>query len=1669
MARYIYKNGNIEKVNKSNDFLGNKTNSYLEAVKKDALLNQMNDTNRNYYTALELSKNKKNTNKWFKKGAFKDGYQVGDATVTFANTLGDAVTGAIKGVGNLAEGVVDLGTYGVAGASKLLGADKFSEKAKKFAQKNLVNNSIGSIQNEFDKYSVLGDKSDSITEGLGYVGGIIATGGLGASAGLGTLGTTALTTAATGTSAMGSGMNEAYLSGATDEEAVKYGLISGVAEAGTELIFGGLGKGINAIGISKGLSSADDMLAKKISSKFKSQLAKNLTEYTVKSLAEGSEEVMSGVIQAIGKKMTYLSEEDLSKIMKDEQLLDQFISGAIISGISQAPSLVKSNIKGQDFIQKETVEQNKILPTVNDIVKQESNINNDYEIKKRSISPTSDAFVAPNRTSETDGAFASDNNSNTNIIKNQGNLKIKKYTNDDIKRFLSGNNLIDGINAELNSFVKKYYDPITKKAKKNSIPVKTQKLFLGRINDNLASKLNTLLNNSKMIQEKLGIKYDTKDTNIVISSNNIEHSYNQHGVEKRPGQIDVTPENLSKYGEVVSNPDYIGLSSQLSRGKTPTLYFTKKINGYSVAVEVLSTKKQLYPESYYVFESDSKEYLEFIKNNKLKKAEDVVSNDIMSNDINALGDTSVAFSANNIPQSNQNVKSSILPITNNMQSSENNAINMPPVKKNTKPSKKSKQIAKILNETIKNDALEVKQRKWIETSLESEIVKDKVFLEDLDFNKVSYVVQSNKKTLDKANNKLDSMGYETSIKYIQSKINDNDISLTDIVLAERLIQEAINKGDTQLASDLIMDTAILGTDLGQKVQALSIIQRLTPEGQLRFYQKLVQRAKAKGDTSFQNVEITPEMVELILNAYKADGTFEQNDLNSRVEQFKEKVAEQLITTKSEKIVAWRYLSMLGNPKTHIRNMVSNVAMWGTQNVKNAVARTIETVVPIENRTKTWKKASQEVSDYAKKTTEQMREIITGESKYSEKASIERKKQTFKNKTIEKIKDINSNLLSKEDWIFSKTAFENSLKEYLTAQNIITNEDIANNSEIIEKAKLYAIKEAEKATFRQYSWLASQISKIENKNALTKIVVGSTIPFKKTPINIAKTGASYSPLGLIKTISYDAYQVSKGNMEASQFIDNLSQGLTGTSLMLIGYALSKAGILKGAGDDDKEGKYDSYLGNQTYSIRIGNSTYSISWLSPVAMPLLVGATAYEKLEKQAEWDMNVVVDTLAQTLDPLSEMSFLSSLDDVLSSYDSGIKKFAGMAGSMGQNYLTQFIPTLFSQIAATLDDKKRTTRASNNSSWKFGEETVRKLMYKVPILRNQLEASTDIWGNEIKQSDNIIERAFENFIAPYSRKEDISTSLDEELKRLYNSTGETSVIPGVPKAYVKYKDVTYQMSAKEYTKYKKTYGNTANTYLTKLVENKNYINATDEQKASMVKEVYSYASALANEEYFSEKDVEYENDSLKEINKIKELKMTNTQIVEYVAQKKIISSIKSDEQLTASEKKKEISEYLINAKLNDKQLAYLYDKYYSSEKVLDNLLNANIPIKEFIKFNSQEFTTDYYENGKAITNSRKLKVINYINSLNLSVPQKALLIKMEYSSYDSYDNQIIKYINNLDYSKFEKASLLKSFGFSAYDKYLIDYVNNMNISKEEKSKMLEDMGFTIRNGKVYSK
>ena len=1023
------------------------------------------------------------------------------------------------------------------------------------------------------------------------------------------------------------------------------------------------------------------------------------------------------------------------------------------------------------------------------------------------------------------------------------------------------------------------------------------------------------------------------------------------------------------------------------------------------------------------------------------------------------------------------------------------------------------------------------ERRWVRTSTESDAVGGIVTPDDIPDDVRYYQVKSNKKTLATANERLARDGYAKSREYFEGKMTERNLSVEDIALGERLIQEAAKAGDTQAVRDLIIDVSIIGTELGQRVQALSLIRRLTPEGQLKALTRTVERGKAKGDKAFNGVEITQEMIDYILKTYGSDGTFDQAELNAAVEDVKKQIADQMTVGTMDYINAWRYLSMLGNPKTHIRNIVSNVAMMGTRAVKNVIARTGEDIflrgkaptlttsqpaskatprsvipngtrvkaadrdnigtvrsfnpatgkysvyfendaghnatvnldakiikplhpikktnaagkaaggddiAPVHARTKTWKKATEAVKAFAKQTTKEMETAIKGETKYSEVGSIKAKRKMFKTAAVNAVNDFNSNALEGEDFFFSKPAFEFTFREYLTANGVKTDADIKNNPELVEKAKDYALDEARKATFRQDSYLANMINEIEQKHPFAGLAIGSTMPFKKTPINIAKTGVAYSPLGFARNI-YDAVQVKKGNMDASEAIDHLAQTLTGTSLTLIGFALASMGALNGAGSDDKEGKYDYQLGKQSYSFNFGGDTFSLSWLTPVSMPLFVGANAFEKLVEKEEWDMNVVIDTLAQTLDPLSEMSFLSSLDDVLSSYDSGVEKIWGAGESMLQNYATQFIPTLSSQIAAVADDTKRSTKASGTSGFEFGEETLRKIAYKIPGLRNKLEPTTDIWGNDYKQTENLFVRAFEQFLSPANRRAGISTDVDEELKSLYGETGDTTLIPSIPYDYINYDGVKYDMSAKEYTEYKQTYGQTALDLMEQLFATETYKAATSEERADMVGRVYDYARDKAKLDYFRGLDVDYTNATEDNVEVYKENPIKGA----------IEADLPVDEYTFSQEypakysffKSNGISYDTYKAADEDGKSAYTWayenpGKYTMSKAISDDFM-------EYYGYKSAMNDFDAKDaNGETVSGLKKERVAEYINGLDLDYGQRIILYR---SMYDSKADR------------------------EAYNMDIIDYLNSReDISYDEMKTILEELGMTVDSkGNIY--
>lgn len=311
---------------------------------------------------------------FFQAGAFSDGFQAQDVPNALFGTIGDFSLNAVKGILGIGEGITDAIGYGWADLLRLGGNDKLADNMKRAAQKHSVDDFFRPAQDFLDQYSILGNTSDAIAQGVGQVGAIILTGGVAGAAGLGVAGTTALTTGMMGVSGVGSGITEAYADGASDKEAMKYGLIAGAADALSEMMFGGLGKGVNAIGFSKGLSSADDMVAAIMSKPFKSQIAKNMVQFGVKASAEGVEEVVSGIAQACGKRWTYLKDKGVSfsDILKDENLFEEFVVGAVASGFMQAGfipgtrhgSLIEANKTGSDFLTDMTKVEQQVVDSI---------------------------------------------------------------------------------------------------------------------------------------------------------------------------------------------------------------------------------------------------------------------------------------------------------------------------------------------------------------------------------------------------------------------------------------------------------------------------------------------------------------------------------------------------------------------------------------------------------------------------------------------------------------------------------------------------------------------------------------------------------------------------------------------------------------------------------------------------------------------------------------------------------------------------------------------------------------------------------------------------------------------------------------------------------------------------------------------------------------------------------------------------------------------------------------------------------------------------------------------------------------------------------------------------------------------------------------------------------
>lgn len=711
-----------------------------------------------------------------------------------------------------------------------------------------------------------------------------------------------------------------------------------------------------------------------------------------------------------------------------------------------------------------------------------------------------------------------------------------------------------------------------------------------------------------------------------------------------------------------------------------------------------------------------------------------------------------------------------------------------------------------------------------------------------------------------------------------------------------LLNNAAKAGDRTAWLEILADYRLMGTRAAQATQALRILKTLAPTDTLYMVEKSVE--KMVRDLHLEGeVEIDQELIK----AYKAAETDNQRD--AILTEIQKNIAKQLPSTMMEMWTALRYVNMLGNFKTQIRNVFGNATMMLTNRIKNIIATGLEALFYKASkgnfkRTKSLR-VGKDLLRACKADFAEIESLALDGGKYVDAATsrlekgIRDEKRVFKTPDfvknertkkivdtiltpMEKYRQVTTWAMEQGDLLFSRSAYARALGGYLKA-NGVKNADLSKCDEaLLDEARMYAIKEAQEVTFRDHNALTEILtSKLEERSGIAKVVNKATqgiMPFRQTPANVLLRAEEYSPLGFVNALvlSFQA-AVGKSNLTqkkglvgefaksgqditGAQLINSLSKSLTGTGLFLAGMILSNLGAaIGGADEDDKEEAFDKLHGKQNFSLKICGVYYTLDWLSPSAIPFFMGVNLMEQVHENGR-SAEAIKDALMSLTEPMLQMSMLQGLNDTL---DEVRYSANSPLLQLGENALFSYAVqgmtnSLLSQLERGFEDKRFTTYVDKNSSVDTDlQKKLGKNSAKIPGWDYNQIPYINAWGEEEENPGTLVNLAYNMFSPGYFSKD----STDDVAKELYRlnevNEEERGVFPKTPEKTATFTDrqgtkhKDYDLSADEYVALAKEQGQTQRRIVEELFGSKEYKALTDEQKVKAVHKAYDYAREYA--------------------------------------------------------------------------------------------------------------------------------------------------------------------------------------------------------------------------------
>ena len=837
---------------------------------------------------------------------------------------------------------------------------------------------------------------------------------------------------------------------------------------------------------------------------------------------------------------------------------------------------------------------------------------------------------------------------------------------------------------------------------------------------------------------------------------------------------------------------------------------------------------------------------------------------------------------------------------------------------------------------------------------------------------------TNKESLDKAFERLNNNGKIEVTKWFNKKEN---IDSTDIaegyILLKQYSDKVMNTTDLNMKNyynDMLVETAKqmrhFGTTAGQTVQAFNIMERMTPEGMVKYAQselseafdKLIKNKSKKWiDKYKKDFDLKPDEVQFIMKTMQEVSRMEDGyEKRVKLAEIQKIMTDKLPPEKGAGIKAWLRISMLFNSKTQVRNVFGNALIAPVNAFGDLFASKVDSYVSTKTKVRTVGKSNltkykegfktgvyQSYNDFKKgintRNVEGNRFEITQGKSFNDKSIIGNK--------LNKVDSLLSFMLDAGDRGFYEASFTNS----------INNQLILNNTDKVTQDMIdIATSEALSRTWQDNNSYTNFVLKA--RAGLNQIIgtkefgIGDVlIPFAKTPANLTKAIIDYSPVGMVSAITKgvnlkNAIETGRFTPKMQhEFVQSLGKATAGTVLYALGIALAKVGITSGESDDDKDTRnfLKNTLGINSYSIKIGDKTFTYDWMQPLTAPISITANI-EKNRKENQNLVEAITSALNTAGSVLLEQSFMESINTVLNNNDGVV---TGLQEALFE-LPSRAIPTLSKQIVDLIDGTQRQTFEYNAPL----KTAINKVKAKIPGLSNTLAPSVDTLGREIEKYGGK-NGLFNVFLNPSNVNNENLSNSAREIYRLYKETGDKSIMPRVSPYYIN-KDEKIILSSKQRADYQKISGSIIENNVNELLNNETYKTLSDVEKASVINEIVNYSYNIAQKE-------------------------------------------------------------VLNLDISDK-----YNKTYQYSKVGN--------ISDYYLVKSQSFTSDKDSNGKSISGSKKNKVISYINSMQLTIPQKAILINLNGYKLKYYDNQVIDYINNSNNTINSKKELLNTLGYEIY-------------------------------------